>query len=199
MRTRILPLAALLFVLPAAVALAAGGGGGAGGGGAGDGGPGAGPGPGGPAGTGHAEPPGTMPSPDIVRVTGAWSRASAGAAKMGVVYMSITGGAADDVLTGASSPVAARTELHESTMDSGMMRMRAVPRLPIPAGQVVVLRPGGYHMMLVGLHQPLKAGHSFPITLTFAHTPPITVTASVKPIGAAAMPMHDMNGHAKTR
>jgi periplasmic copper chaperone A len=134
-------------------------------------------------------------SPDV-QVTDAWARASAGAATTGATYVSLTAGAQADRLTAASTPVAQSAQVHESTSEGGIMRMRPVPELDIPAGKTVKLSPGGYHIMMFGLHQPLKAGQSFPLTLTFAHAAPVTVTVNVRPIGAPAMPdraMGDMD------
>ncbi len=132
-------------------------------------------------------------SPDV-QVADAWARASAGAATTGAAYVSMTAGEQADRLTGVSTPVAQTAEVHESTAEGGIMRMRAVPELDIPAGKTVKLAPGRYHIMMSGLHHPLKAGESFPLTLTFAHAAPITVTVNVRPIGAATMPDHTMGG-----
>lgn len=71
-------------------------------------------------------------------------------------------------LVGGSSPVAASVEVHEMRMDNGVMRMRALPALALPAGQSVSLKPGGHHVMLMGLRQPVKAGDTVPVTLTVA-------------------------------
>lgn len=71
----------------------------------------------------------------------------------------------DATLIGASSPLAGVVEVHEMTMDNGMMKMRALPRLELPAGKPVTLRPGSYHVMLMGLKQPLKKGDSVPLIL----------------------------------
>ena len=68
-------------------------------------------------------------------------------------------------LIGASSAVAGVTEIHEMAMDGNVMKMRAVPHLELPAGKVVELRPGGYHVMLMDLKRPLKAGEK--ITIDF--------------------------------
>jgi copper(I)-binding protein len=77
--------------------------------------------------------------------------------------------------------------------------MRAVPSVSIPAGKTVTFAPGGYHIMLTGLKQPLIAGQSFPLTVTFAHAGPVTVEVKVQALGGAArtgddehmqMPMH---------
>jgi copper(I)-binding protein len=70
-------------------------------------------------------------------------------------------------LVSAESPVAGIVEIHEMRMETNVMKMRAIPKLELPAGQPVDLRPGGYHVMLMGLKQPLKAGETVPIKLRF--------------------------------
>ena len=65
------------------------------------------------------------------------------------------------------SPVAGVVEIHEMTLDNNVMRMRQVPMLDLPAGKAIELKPGGYHVMLMDLKQPMKAGESVPITLVF--------------------------------
>jgi copper(I)-binding protein len=114
-----------------------------------------------------------------------WARASAGAAKTGAAYLTITDQGAADRLTGASTPVADTAELHESMADMGTMKMRPVDGLALDTGKPVKLGPGGYHVMLFGLKAPLKAGDTFPLTLKFDHAAPLTVTISVEPISAA--------------
>jgi periplasmic copper chaperone A len=115
-------------------------------------------------------------------VEGAWARPSTGADRAGAAYLVIhNGSAADDALVGASSPVATTVEIHETTAgDSGMMAMHPVERIPIPAGGSVELKPGGYHIMLIGLTAPLEVGAEIAITLMFASAAPITVQAEVK-------------------
>ncbi|HEY0847185.1 MAG TPA: copper chaperone PCu(A)C [Noviherbaspirillum sp.] len=77
-------------------------------------------------------------------------------------------GNTDDKLVGASSPAAKKVELHTMTMDGNVMKMREVPSIELKAGARVEMKPGqGYHLMLMGLQQPLKAGEKFPITLVF--------------------------------
>lgn len=66
----------------------------------------------------------------------------------------------------ASSPAAAVVEIHEMKMDGGVMKMRAVDALALPAGQAVALKPGSYHVMLMGLKAPISAGETVPLTLT---------------------------------
>jgi hypothetical protein len=133
-------------------------------------------------------------APPEMQVADAWARASAGAATTGAAYLSVTAGEQADRLTAVSTPVAQTAQVHQSTSEGGIMRMRAVPALDIPAGKTVKLSPGGYHIMMFGLHHPLKAGESFPLTLTFAHAAPVTVTVNVRPIGAAAMQGGMMGG-----
>ena len=122
--------------------------------------------------------------PPRIQVDHPWARASAGAAKTGAAYLTLTDQGLPDQLTGASTPVAASAELHESMDDMGMMKMRPIAGLPLTPGKPVTLAPGGYHLMLMGLKGPLKAGDSFPLTLRFQHAPPQTVTVTVEPIGA---------------
>jgi copper(I)-binding protein len=131
---------------------------------------------------------------DAVMVQEAWARASAGAAKAGAAYVTLMGGAQPDTLVGASTPVAATAEPHETINDNGVMKMRPAPRVEIPAHQTVTFAPGGTHIMLMGLKQPLTAGQSFPLTLTFAHAAPVTVEVQVRGLGRAtngAMTGHD--------
>ncbi len=68
-------------------------------------------------------------------------------------------------LIGAASPVAGLSEIHEMKMQGGVMKMRPVARLELPAGKPVLLGPGGYHVMLMNLKQNLKKGESVPLTL----------------------------------
>jgi hypothetical protein len=68
-------------------------------------------------------------------------------------------------LVAASSPVAGLVEIHEMSMDGTTMKMRAIPALDLPPGKAVDLKPGGYHVMLMDLKQPLKAGETVPVTL----------------------------------
>jgi copper(I)-binding protein len=128
---------------------------------------------------------------DGVTVHQAWARASAGGGTTGAAYLSLMGGDQPDGLVGASTPVAATAEVHETTNDNGIMKMRPVGTVPIPPHQMVTLSPGGYHIMMTGLKHKLVAGESFPLTLTFAHTAPVTVDVKVQAVGSAP-PMEHM-------
>ena len=79
-------------------------------------------------------------------------------------FMQITS-AQGGKLVSASSPVAGVVEIHEMAMDGNVMKMRAIPGLDLPAGKTVDLKPGGYHVMLMSLKQPLKDGETVPLTL----------------------------------
>jgi len=115
-----------------------------------------------------------------------FSRATPGGAKVGAGYMTITNkGAAADRLVSASSPAAGKVEIHEMTMQDGIMKMRELPSgLPIEAGKSASLAPGGYHIMLMDLKAPLKQGDKVPVTLNFEKAGKIDVTLDVQGIGA---------------
>lgn len=100
------------------------------------------------------------------------------------VYMRIVNdGDASDVLLGAESPVASRVELHESVREGDMVRMRPVARIEIPARGAVELRPGGLHVMLMGLQRDLMAGTKVPLTLRFERSGAVAVEAVVRSAG----------------
>ena len=113
-----------------------------------------------------------------------WARASIG--NIGAAYVTIRiKGETGDKLIGASSPAAARVEIHTHKMDSrGVARMRAVPEVPIPAGAATVFKPGGLHLMMFGLKSPLRKGATVPLTLHFARGGKVTVVAKIRGYGA---------------
>jgi copper(I)-binding protein len=119
-----------------------------------------------------------------ITVTDAWSRATIGTTAPGVAYLTITDSGAADTLTGIATPVAASAMLHQSTTENGVSSMHMVDALPVGAGATVKLAPGGYHIMLEGLKQPLKAGDTFPLTLSFKTAGAVTTTVTVRPLGA---------------
>ena len=116
-----------------------------------------------------------------------WARVTPGSAKTGAVYMTLDNKSATaDRLTGASSDVADKLQIHEMKVENGVMQMREAPDgLPIPAGGSVVLKPGSYHVMLIGLKKPLTTGEKIPLTLTFEKAGNISVTVPVQAMGAA--------------
>lgn len=100
-----------------------------------------------------------------VNVSNAWVRGTVAQQKATGAFMTLTSveGAR---LIDASSPVAGAVEIHEMTMDNNVMRMRQIAGLDLPAGKPVELKPGGFHVMLMNLRQPLAEGDTVPLTLT---------------------------------
>ena len=123
-----------------------------------------------------------------VTVTAPWARATPPGAKVGAAYMSLrNAGAAGDRLVSAATEVAERVEIHEMSMDNGVMKMRQLTGgLDVPAGKTVDLKPGGYHLMLIGLKQPLKAGETVKATVTFEKAGAVPVELKIEQMGAAA-------------
>lgn len=114
-----------------------------------------------------------------VQVSGAVCRPTPTGRQMTGCYLTVTAGV-DDRLMSVSSPAAGRAEIHESRLESNMMMMYELrDGLPLPAGQAVELKPGGNHIMLLSVTEPLKAGDSVPLTLKFASAAPVEVTAAV--------------------
>ena len=101
---------------------------------------------------------------DNVRVDDPWTRATAPGQKVAGGFMRLTADA-DMTLLGGSSPVSTHFELHTMSMDDGVMVMREVENIALPKGKTVELKPGGLHIMFIGLRQPIKAGDKVPVTL----------------------------------
>ncbi len=99
-----------------------------------------------------------------LNVQNVWTRATAPKQPAAGVYMDLSADAPVSLIGGAS-PVAERVELHTMAMDKGVMVMRRVNEIPVKPGQPVQLKPGGLHVMLIGLKSPLKPGESVPLTL----------------------------------
>jgi hypothetical protein len=119
-----------------------------------------------------------------LEVSNAWARATPAKAENGVAFLTIRT-PTPDRLVSVSSPVAKKTELHTMEMAGMVMKMRPLAGLDIPAGQPVTLKPGGEHIMLMGLSGPLREGQSFPLTLTFEKAGAREVTVAVEKAGAA--------------
>ncbi|MFY8095016.1 MAG: copper chaperone PCu(A)C [Niveispirillum sp.] len=132
-----------------------------------------------------------------VSVSNPFSRASAPQAKAGAAFLTLNIDAGADKLLSASSPVAERTELHTHLMEGGIAKMRPVEGgIPVNAGTPTELKPGGLHIMLMGLKAPLKQGDSFPLTLKFEKAGDVSVTVPVQGPGAMApMQGHDHTNH----
>lgn len=131
--------------------------------------------------------------PAEIEISEPWARAraSAGDADTAAVFMTITARSADRLI-GASTPAAATTSLMTMSSDGGMMAMSDVDDIPLPANTPVSLDPSGLHVWLEGLHAPLTAGETFPLTLQFENAGEREITVSIiEP--AAAPPMSDMD------
>jgi copper(I)-binding protein len=121
-----------------------------------------------------------------LKISAAWARATPKGAKVGGGYLAITNtGDAPDRLVGGASAVAKEVQIHEMSMVDGVMKMRPVAGgLEIKPGATVTLKPGGYHVMFVGLTQPLKQGEHFKVTLEFATAGKVDVDFAIEGIGA---------------
>ena len=121
-----------------------------------------------------------------VAVSDAWVRGTVAGQKATGAFMRLTA-SSDLTLVAAASPSAKIVEVHEMKQEGGVMKMAAVPRLALTAGKPVVLQPGGYHVMLMDLAQPLKDGDRVPLTLTFedkaGSKQTVEVSAVVRPLG----------------
>ena len=111
-----------------------------------------------------------------------WSRELPAVSKNGAAYFRVENkGAKSDRILSASSPIAARSGLHTHEMEGGIMKMRQVASVEVPASGGVSFEPGGLHVMLLGLDRPLIAGESYPLTLTFERAGEIEMTVMVEP------------------
>jgi len=129
---------------------------------------------------GHAVPKETNKTMEGVVALKAWARASTPNAKNGAAYVTIMNhGMKADRLVGASSGVAAKVELHTHKNDAGVMRMRRISSVEVPAHGTAHLKPGGDHIMLMGLKTPLKAGERIALTLILESGQEIQLEAMV--------------------
>jgi copper(I)-binding protein len=122
-----------------------------------------------------------------ITVVAPWARATPGGSKVGGAYLELKAAAGSgDRLVSASSTAAGTVEIHEHANEGGVMKMRRIDGLAVPAGGSVVLKPGGYHLMLMDLKQPLKQGDKLQLTLTFEKAGALSVEGPVAPLGAMA-------------
>jgi copper(I)-binding protein len=124
---------------------------------------------------------------DLV-ITQAWSRATPGGAKVAGGYLTIENkGSTPDRLIGGSADVADKVQVHQMTMNNGVMTMRPLDQgLTIEPGKTVKLAPSGYHLMLLDLKSPLKRGDKVPVILEFEKAGKVTVSFDVQGVGAPA-------------
>ena len=134
-----------------------------------------------------------------VVVKDAWVRATVPQQKATGVFMRLDA-SADSRLVSVATPLTPVAEVHEMKMEDGVMRMRRLPALDLPAGKPVELTPGGYHVMLMDLKQQVKAGETVPLTLVFEgrdgrrETREVTAQVRALAAGAAAAPAAGAHG-----
>jgi copper(I)-binding protein len=127
----------------------------------------------------HAEP-----TPAEIAVTQAWARATPPGADVGAVYLTIENkGGAPDRLVGVTSPVAGSAMVHQTVEEGGVSTMREADGNIAP-GITLDMKPGGSHIMLMGLKGPLKEGETIDVTLSFEKSGEVKTTAKVQPLGA---------------
>jgi periplasmic copper chaperone A len=115
-----------------------------------------------------------------LRIKHPHARATVPGARTGGVYLTIDNASnTTDRLLRASTPIAAGAAVHQTVMEDGMMKMRAVPSVEIRPGGRLEMKRDGYHLMLLDLKQPLREGDSFPMTLTFERGGTVTVSVQV--------------------
>jgi copper(I)-binding protein len=129
--------------------------------------------------------PAPAPMTASIMVQNAWARATPGNIKTGGAYMTLVDqGSGPDRLVSVSTPVAGKAELHVMSEENGIMKMRPVDGITVEPGKPTELKPGGFHVMLIDLKQPLKQGDSFPMSLTFEKAGTIQVTVKIEKPGA---------------
>ncbi len=121
-----------------------------------------------------------------LKISHPWARATGRVAQHGAIYFKIENkGKIEDVLLSVRNPkLAERIELNDHIHEKGMMRMRVVPSIKVPAQKITWLKPHGYHVMLMELKQPLQEGDSVPLTLQFKHAGTLVVNVKVESLTA---------------
>ncbi len=127
---------------------------------------------------------GPGPQPQI-EVRDAWARASVPQQASSAAYFTIRNSGGADTLVSVSTPIG-NASLHSTEMTDGIMRMRPLDSLDVPANSTVQLKPGGTHVMLMGLDAPLAPGATVGLDLTFAKSGERHVNATVRASGGAA-------------
>ena len=120
-----------------------------------------------------------------------FARATAGQATAGGGFFVVKNEGEEDRLIAAHADVATSTELHTHIHEGDVMKMRQVDAIDVPANGSVELKPGGYHVMLMGLKAPLKEGETFPLHLTFEKAGEVIINVDVGGVGAKMTPTMD--------
>lgn len=131
-----------------------------------------------------------------IKIGHPWSRATAPGAPAAGGFLKLENGGDADRLISASAAVSETVELHTMAMDGNVMRMRKLDNgVEVPAGKTVELKPGGLHVMFIGLKAPLKEGETFPLKLKFEKAGEVTVDVKIEAMGAAAAPASHAHEH----
>ncbi len=118
-----------------------------------------------------------------IKIDHPYARATAPGQPAGGGYMTLINGGVADRLVSASAGVSRSVELHEMKMEGDLMKMRQVDGIEMSRGSTVELKPGGFHVMFIGLKAPLREGASFPMKLTFEKAGELTVEVEVEAPG----------------
>lgn len=147
---------------------------------------------------GQARP--QAPVQNTIVVDHPWARATPPGAKTGAAYLTVVNnGSAADRLLIAATPVADKVQFHSVSEENGVSRMREMQSVEVAPRGKVTFSPGGMHIMVVGLKQPLKEGETFPMTLSFEKAGKKDVTVSIAKVGAMQGGDTTMHGHDKTK
>ena len=121
--------------------------------------------------------------------------ATPGGAKAGGAYISLENSGPADRLLAARAGISARVEIHEHLTEDGVMKMREVPAIDLPEGGMIEMKPGGYHVMFMGLSAPLAKGSTIPVTLVFESGAELVVEVPVIERGETPADGHSGHSH----
>ena len=124
-----------------------------------------------------------------IKIENAYVRATAPGQPAAGAFMKIENSGTADQLVSASSPAAGEVQLHQMSMEGNVMKMGQVKDIAVPAKGSVDLKPGGYHIMLMNIKAPLRAGETVPVKLKFAKAGEVEVKLPVNAVGSG-MNMH---------
>ena len=130
----------------------------------------------------------------MITVKNVWARATP---RSGGAFMVIHNMGPADELVGVKGDMAKKVQTHETVNEGGVMKMKHVHAIPVPAKGMAMLKPGSYHVMMMGLHKPLKVGSHVPLTLVFKNAGELKVMAKVQKLGAKAPMDHSKMDHDK--
>ena len=130
-------------------------------------------------------------------ITDTWTRATPKNASAGGAFLTIyNSGTKPEILVGGSSPASTKVEVHETSIEDGIMKMRHLHQgLTIPSGETIEMAPGGHHIMLIGITEPFTEGDSIPLTLEFKNSGTVDINLDVVRIGAKEMPSNKTHGN----